>query len=225
MDNQTQIPVAADKAVKNGMSGAQVLLIVLLTILLTAGLSYWALSQTLFLKSFTPVELKPKEEQALNSKLRAIGVEVEEYDAQGNLKPEAYSEVGAKREVYFSERELNAMLAKNTDLARKVAIDLSDNLVSAKILVPLEEDFPVMGGKTLRINAGVELAFQNGKPIVKLKGVSLMGVPVPNAWLGNLKNIDLVQEFGADPGFWKAFADGVENISVVEGELQIKLKE
>lgn len=91
--------------------------------------------------------------------------------------------------------------------------------------VPLEEDFPVMGGKTLRINAGVELAFQNGKPIVKLKGVSLMGVPVPNAWLGNLKNVDLVQEFGADPGFWKSFADGVENISVVEGELKVKLKE
>lgn len=91
--------------------------------------------------------------------------------------------------------------------------------------VPLEEDFPVMGGKTLRINAGVELAFQIGKPIVKLKGVSLMGVRVPNAWLGNLKNVDLVQELGAAPGFWKAFADGVENISVVEGELKVKLKE
>lgn len=210
---------------KKGLSGAQVALIVLLTMVVSVGASYWVLSQTLFLKAFTPVELKPKEEQVLNTKLRAIGVEVEEFDAQGRLKPEAYSEVGAKREVYFSERELNAMLAKNTDLARKVAIDLSDKLISAKILVPLEEDFPVMGGKTLRINAGVELAFQNGKPIVKLKGVSLMGVPVPNAWLGNLKNVDLVQEFGADPGFWKSFADGVENISVVEGELKVKLKE
>lgn len=210
---------------KKGLSGAQVALIVLLTMVVSVGASYWVLSQTLFLKAFTPVELKPKEEQVLNTKLRAIGVEVEVFDAQGRLKPEAYSEVGAKREVYFSERELNAMLAKNTDLARKVAIDLSDKLISAKILVPLEEDFPVMGGKTLRINAGVELAFQNGKPIVKLKGVSLMGVPVPNAWLGNLKNVDLVQEFGADPGFWKSFADGVENISVVEGELKVKLKE
>lgn len=216
-----QVPSPA----KPGLSGSQVLLIVLLTILLTAGLSYWALSQTLFLKSFTPVELKPTEEQVLNTKLRAIGVDVSEYDAQGNLKPEPYSEAEALREVYFSERELNAMLAKNTDLASKVAIDLADNLISAKILVPLEEDFPVMGGKTLRIHAGVELAFENGQPIVKLKGVSLMGVPVPNAWLGNLKNVDLVQEFGADPGFWKAFADGVENISVVEGELKVKLKE
>jgi hypothetical protein len=45
------------------------------------------------------------------------------------------------------------------------------------------------------------------------------------AWLGNLKNIDLVQEFGSDKGFWQAFADGVEEIEVEEGELRIKLKE
>jgi hypothetical protein len=210
---------------KKGLSGLQVVGAVLLTMLLTVGFTYWVLTQTLFLKSFTPVELKPTEELALNAKLRVLGVEVSEYDVQGNLKPEAYSEVGAKREVSFSERELNAMLAKNTDLAQKMAVDLSDGLVSAKILVPLEEDFPVLGGKTLRIHAGAELAFLNGKPIVKLKGVSVMGVPVPNAWLGNLKNVDLVNEFGADPGFWQSFSEGVEHLYVEEGQMVIKLKE
>jgi hypothetical protein len=40
-----------------------------------------------------------------------------------------------------------------------------------------------------------------------------------------MKNIDLVQEFGSDQGFWKAFADGVEEIQVEEGRLRIKLKE
>jgi hypothetical protein len=58
-------------------------------------------------------------------------------------------------------------------------------------------------GRTLRVNAGVELCFANGRPLVKLKGVSLMGVPIPNAWLGNLKNVDLINEFGANPGFWQ----------------------
>jgi hypothetical protein len=127
--------------------------------------------------------------------------------------------------VSFSERELNAMLAKNTDLAQRLAIDLSDDLVSAKLLVPLEEDFPMLGGKTLRVNAGVELAYQGSRPIVVLKGVSIMGVPIPNAWLGNLKNVDLVREFGADQGFWKSFADGVEYIQVEDGRLLVKLKE
>jgi len=218
-------PEESRENLSSGISPLKVVWIVLGSILLTTGLTYWILSQTIFLKSFTPVELKPQEEQLLNAKLKAVGFEVSEYDEQGNLKPEAYTEVGAKREVLFSERELNAMLAKNTDLAKKVAVDLSDDLLSVKVLMPMEEDFPILGGKTLRIHAGAELAYRNGKPIVKLKGVSLMGVPIPNAWLGNLKNVDLVNEFGADPGFWKNFSEGVENISVKEGELSIKLKE
>ncbi|MFN2329957.1 MAG: hypothetical protein ABR612_13665 [Chromatocurvus sp.] len=213
---------------QSGLRWRQVVLIVIATIAVTAGLTYWLLSQTLFLKEFSPVQLKPNEEQVLNRKLRAIGLEVQDTPAVKPVKPlepERYSEVGAKREVEFSERELNAMLAKNTDLAHKLAIDLSDDLVSAKLLVPLEEDFPMLGGKTLRVNAGVQLAYKDSRPIVILKGVSMMGVPIPNAWLGNLKNVDLVGEFGADQGFWKSFADGVEHIHVDDGRLLIKLKE
>jgi len=212
--------------VRTGLRWPQVLLIVLATVAVTVALTWWALAHYLFPRQFKPVHLKPKEEQVLNGKLRALGVQVEQ--APGGtkpLEPEPYSEKGAKREVRFSERELNAMLAKNTDLAQRLAIDLSDDLVSAKLLVPLEEDFPVLGGKTLRVNAGVELAYRGNRPVVVLKGVSVMGVPIPNAWLGNLKNVDLVGEFGADQGFWKAFADGVEYIHVEDGQLLVKLKE
>jgi hypothetical protein len=52
-----------------------------------------------------------------------------------------------------------------------------------------------------------------------------MGIPIPNAWLGGLKNIDLISEFGDRNGFWSAFADGVEDIRVEEGQLKIQLKE
>lgn len=210
---------------RQGLRWSQVLLIILATILVTVGITYWILTSYVFVKEFKPVELKAREEQVLNEKLRAIGFDVGEHDSEGKLKPEAYSEVGASREVSFSERELNAMLAKNTDMARKLAIDLSDELVSAKLLMPMDPDFPVLGGKTLRVNAGVELAYRGSKPIVILKGVSVMGVPIPNAWLGNLKNVDLVNEFGADQGFWKTFSEGVENIRVEEGQMKIKLRE
>jgi hypothetical protein len=52
-----------------------------------------------------------------------------------------------------------------------------------------------------------------------------MGVPVPNAWLGGLKNVDLVETFGTEAGFWKTVSDGIENIHVEEGSLKIRLKE
>jgi len=116
------------------------------------------------------------------------------------------------------------MVAKNTDLADKLAIDLAQDMISIKLLIPLDPDFPVLGGKTYKVKAGAELAYKVGRPVVKLKGVSLMGVPMPNSWLGGLKNIDLVKEYGVDEGFWKSFSDGVESIGVEEGALQVKLK-
>ncbi|MEB8432486.1 arginine N-succinyltransferase [Cocleimonas sp. KMM 6892] len=180
-------------------------------------------------KKLEPVELSKKEESTLNQKLKQFGLPTlpsdTTQDSADDLTPEPYSEDPSKREIFFTEKELNAMLAKNTDLAEKIAIDLADNLASAKMLIPLDPDFPFLGGKTLKLRAGAELAYANGRPIVILKGVSVWGVPVPNAWLGNLKNVDLVKEFGGDEGFWKSFADGVENISVAEGQLKIKLKE
>ncbi|HRQ05533.1 MAG TPA: arginine N-succinyltransferase [Nitrosomonas halophila] len=219
------------------MHWTHVLLIVLLTIAVTVAGTYWVLTTYIFVSSFKPVTLNAKEETVLQAKLHMLGYDAQppsrmvdeqgndEIDESGFLRPERYTEQGARREISFTEREMNALLAKNTDLAQKLAIDLAEDLVSAKLLIPLDADFPVLGGKTLRFNAGIGMAFQNEKPVIILKGVSIMGIPIPNAWLGGLKNIDLVSEFGVDPGFWKSFAEGVEDIQVTEGKIHIKLKE
>jgi hypothetical protein len=61
--------------------------------------------------------------------------------------------------------------------------------------------------------------------VARLKGVSIMGVPVPSAWLGGMKNIDLVEYYGGESGFWKSFADGVDNIRIRDGYLTVLLKE
>jgi hypothetical protein len=226
-------------------SGFRIFLIVLVTVLVTVGVTLLAVKYFLFPSEFRPVELSAKEEQVLNDKLerlesmqyvtrkqrrekRGTGQDPAEPAVTAEpevLEPEAYSEKGADRVITLSERELNALLAKNTDLARKLAIDLSEDLVSAKLLVPVDEDFPVMGGQILKVRAGVELDYQDGRAIVILKGVSIMGVPIPNAWLGGLKNIDLVEQYGTDTGFWKSFSDGVQDIRITDGGLQIELKE
>ncbi|SEN33366.1 arginine N-succinyltransferase [Nitrosomonas marina] len=225
------------------MNWTQVLLIVFITILITIAGTYWVLKTYVFATAFTPVSLSAAEERALDDKLDKLGYArstglsssyqqeysyqplEDEFHEDGYLKPEPYSEAGATREVSFTERELNAMLAKNTELARKLAIDLDEGLVSAKLLVPFEEDFPVFGGKTLRVNAGVGMTYRNDKPVIVLSGISIMGVPIPNAWLGGLKNIDLVSEFGSDPGFWKSFSEGIEHIQVARGRIIIKFRE
>lgn len=221
---------------EGGLRARHLVWIVLGTILVTAAVTFWALRTYIYAKDFEPVELNAKEQQALDTKLMALGydpgpVETAETDAADSetneewLRPEQYKELAAGREVSFSERELNAMVANNPDLARKLSLDLANDLVSARLLVPVDPDFPVLGGKTLRVSAGVEMAFRDARPVVVLKGVTIMGVPLPSAWMGGLKNIDLISEFGDQNGFWQGFAGGVDNIRVEQGSLKVKLRE
>ena len=217
---------------KHAFSGKQVLGIVFASMLVAIITTALVIKLYLFPTPFQPVELSQKESQQLAAKLEIFEgfnsrptQKSSQFTKKGTLKPEQYSEAGSSRDINFTERELNAIVAKNTDLADKLAIDLAENMVSIKLLIPLDPDFPMLGGKTVRINAGAELAYRNGRPVVKLKGISLMGIPIPNAWLGGIKNIDLIREFGGDAGFWKTFADGVNSISVDDGFLRIQLKE
>lgn len=202
-------------------------------VLVAIALCFWLAKAYFFPNEFKPVSLSTKETSELNRKLDQLNMprlnnSESSYGASStgsNLEPEPYSETGASREVAFSEREINAMIAHNTDLGDKLVIDLSDNLASVKLLLPLDPNMPVVGGKTLHISAGVELAYENGRPIVRLKGISAWGVPLPNAWLNDMKNVDLVHQFGDSSGFWQSFADGIEFMRVSDGKLVVKLNE
>lgn len=219
----------------SGLSGLEITGIVMAAMLVTMVATLLIIKMWLFPSPFKPVVLSPPEEKRLEVKLarfEQIGSHSPptvsgraKSSAPAELEPEAYSEEGASREITLSEREINAMIAKNTDLASKVAIDFSNDLISLKMLIPMDPDFPFFGGKTLKVKAGAEIAFRGNMPVVILRGVSVMGVPMPNAWMGGLKNIDLVKVFGSEPGFWQGFAAGVAAIQVQDGNLQIVLKE
>ena len=197
--------------------------IIIITVLVTLGVGYWVFTSYLFPTSFKPVELTKKEQVVFDNKVQRLK-QTSSNSKNTNAKPEKYTERDDDRNIFFTERELNAVLANSTDLANKLVIDLSENLASAKLLIDLDPDFPFLGGKTLKVSAGMEMRFRDGKPTAILKGVSVWGVPLPNAWLGNMKNIDLVKEFGQSDGFWKSFSDGIDFIKIKESKLYIKLK-
>ena len=225
----TEITPVNDKTEQQGNRWLLIIGGVLLIVSLSVGITLWVINHYIFPKQFDPVILSQKETKKLDKKLEQFGWVGQSKSSSvaknKQLEPEKYSEQGAKREVSLSERELNALLAKNTDLADKLVIDLSEGLASGKLLVPMDEDFPILGGKTLKITAGIVLDYANQRPVIKLRGVSIMGVPIPNSWLGGMKNVDLINEFGQDAGFWKDFSKGIEHINVSDGKLTIKLKE
>jgi hypothetical protein len=197
-------------------------------------LSAWWIKHNIYASHFEPTRLSLKEKQVLDLKLAKLEestvkekspVKAKPNQSAVTLQPEPYSEDDAKREIALSEKELNALIAKDSETAKRVAIDLADDLVSVKLLLPVDEDFPILGGKTLRLSFGVTLSYNQGRPIVAIRGVSLGGVPLPSAWWGDIKNKNLVEEFGSEGGFWDQFSKGVEDIKIREGHLRIKLKE
>lgn len=208
--------------------------LILLIIVIVGFVFYWV-KQNIYASQFTPTKLSSQEQKVLDIKLNKI--ERSAY-LSGNkpikgkpnvtgkpLEPEPYTEKDEDREIRLTEKELNAIVAKDSDVARKVAIDLADDLVSVKLLVPMDEDFPILGGKTIRLKFGTKLAYEDEKPVVAMRGISLGGVPLPSAWWGDIKNKNLVEYFGGGGGFWDQFAKGVADIKIQEGQLYIKLKE
>ncbi len=219
--------VANTKENQKGLSAGWIAFLVFLALGLAA---FFAIRYYFWPSPFSPTELSQKEERQLEQKIQRVipGFKFESSESQSEevfLAPEPYSEEGANRTLAFSEREVNALLAKNTGFADQLAIDFSENLVSATLLVPVDEAFPILGGRTVRVNTGMGLEFSDGRLVAVLKGVSVMGVPLPNDWLGGLKNVDLVEQFDGQGGFWHSFANGIAHLAVKNGRLEIDLAE
>lgn len=191
--------------------------------------AFWV-KRNLYASKYIPVRLVAGEQAALEAKMSRLEGQPDVPDAKGpnkprSLDPEPYSELGADREIFLTERELNALVAKSPEVAEQVAIDLSDDLISVKLVIPVDDEVPVLGGKRLKFHMGLVVRQERNRPYVALKGVSLGGIPLPNAWLGYLKDVNLVEEFGTEEGFWKIFAAGVRTIRVTRGQVRISLKE
>lgn len=227
MEDKAAHEITAGKAARRGLSWGRIFLIFsVLAVILLAG-AYWWTQHYIYAAPIKTTKLTAQEQAGLEWKLERLQGHQRPaavIGADGRpLIPEPYSEEGASRELVFSEREINALVARDPQLARHVAVDLSPNLVSVTALIPIEEDFPLLGGKTLRLRLGVNLAYQAGAPVVALQGVSLGGIPLPNAWLNHLKHKNLVAEFSPSGGFWQTFAAGIEDLQVAEGQVRIRL--
>ena len=201
--------------------------VLLAAVLLLAGV--WV-KRNLYASRFSPVALGQKEREVLDAKLALLREKEtvpEKPPARAGkpLSPEPYTEEGASREIRLTERELNGLVANTPDIAEQVAIDLSDDLVSVKLVLPVDDEVPVLGGKRLKLHMGLAVRYEGKNPTIALKGVPLGGIPLPNAWLGSLKNVNLVEEFGGGDGFWEVFTSGVRSIRVRRGEVRIVLNE
>lgn len=204
--------------------------LLLLAVAASVLITLWVARTWLFPQPFQPVSLSAIEQVSLERKLDALaGTEApgiapaDQERNDGPLRPERYRERPEDRVIHFSQRELNAMIARNPDLADRLALHLSDDMLSATMLITLPPDLPVMAGQTVRVATGLRLRHEQGRPVVSIEGVSIMGVPLPSAWMGGLKGRDLVGLQRGSGGFWSAFGDGVRDLRIEDGQLRVEL--
>jgi hypothetical protein len=205
-----------NEAAKRRWSTGQLLAIVLAAMVLSMMLALWGASVWLFPAELREPRLSSAEQVTLEAKLTTLRRAGDEAWLDSG---EPYVEDPAARRLVFSERELNALIARNPELAGRVAVALHDELATARLLVPVDPGFPLLGGRNLRVSAGLAVSQTPAGPALELRGVSVMGVPLPAAWLGGLKDADLLERLGG------LEASGIAALSVERGRLVIELRE
>lgn len=205
-------------------------LVILAVILLVGGVSagwYWYYFHG---SAFSPVVLSQQEQQVIDGKLELAGgdaVFITSDVLEPNDRPIVVRQ-DDPRTIIFTEREINAVLHHNTDLADKLYIDLKNDAIVAKVVYPVQEDVAVVGGKTLRANITMQVFLdKNGQLQIALGDVTVSGIPLPNAWLFDAKGKNLIDlDSGPDgTGLLKRIADGIADFKVEKGQIRIRLNE
>ncbi len=205
----------------------------LAVIAVSVAATLWVARTWLYPQPFQPVALDARERASLDAKLEELSraapggsapMPGRTPDARADtVQPAPYSERAEDRVLHFTQRELNALIARNPDLAQRLALHLSDDLLSATMLVTLPPDLPLFASQTVRVSTGLRLRHDGTRLTAVIEGVSIMGVPLPGAWLGGLKGRDLAALYRDEGGFWQAFGEGVRELRIENGRLRVEL--
>ena len=162
-----------------------------------------------------PIEaivLSPPEQKVLDEKLSAIEAD-----------PGDPEYVPGGKEIVLTERELNGLLHDNTGLGDQLKLELASKAIHARISADIPEDFPIMSGKKLKGRARFFIADEHDHPALILDDLTIWGISLPNAWLGDIKGRNLLGEIlGKSSSGGLA---GVEDIEIARGKLIIRLED
>lgn len=205
------------------MAGVVLLAVILVTALVTS----WWVHRTINAKALQPVTLSQSEETALSNKVeylqeaREIRLSATETQAPGTPEtaPAAADPDFERKPIVLTEREINALIAKNTDLGDKVRVQLRPDEILAQANIPIDPSAPFLGGKTIRAKVQLYVQLKEKMLDLRIRNVSIGGMPLPNAWLGGVIGKNLVEEDYFDDAAMKAFVEGIETFRIEEDQI------
>ncbi|HYF35802.1 MAG TPA: hypothetical protein VD994_10960 [Prosthecobacter sp.] len=196
-----------------------VLTVFLLGCGIAAATTAWWVKHNFYASAIRPVTLSSAEQQALDAKLQVLQTPA--------ATPRQPTPEERHRTLTISQKEINAYLA-NQNLGDKVRVELGHDRVTATVIVPFPQDagLPLISGTTLRVTLALDAAMAADKKFtVKLSDVRVGGISVPNAWLGDIKGVNLVAEnVERDPAL-QQFLTGIQEMEIRPEGLRVLLNE
>ncbi len=172
--------------------------------ILIIGISWW------LNRPIKPVILAAEEQQQLEMKVIAMQQE-RSYEKGTNI-------------IQLTEREINALFHKNTQLGDQIRFELASDAVHARVSTDLNSDLPLVGGKKLKARARFIITDENNAPAIILDDLTVWGVSIPNAWLAEMKGQNLLNKLGIDPTR-SQLSKGIKTVKITNGNLRIELAE
>jgi hypothetical protein len=191
-----------------------IIIVIAIIALVLGGLWWW------HNRPIKPVKFSAKEEAVVEAKVAAIQGGEMVTNVENIPQPEPAEYQKGSKEVILTERELNGLLNKNTNLGKAVSFELARNAIHARVQTDLDPDIPIVGGKTLNARARFLVSDVPGKASFVIDDITVWGISLPNDWLGGLKGQDLI---GEAIGGKRARISGIKEFKVEPGRLYIRL--
>ncbi|MDZ4290032.1 MAG: hypothetical protein U0984_18850 [Prosthecobacter sp.] len=193
--------------------------IVLLGCGVAAATTAWWIKHNLYASPIKPVRLSSSEQQVLDAKLQVLQTPA------ATAPPVTLDD--PRRTLTITQKEINAYLTSQ-NLGDTVGVELGEGRISATMIVPIPADsgLPLVSGTTLRVMMALDTTMDANKKLsIKLTDVRVGGISLPNAWLGDLKGVNLVAEnIERDPALQR-FLAGIREFEVRPDGLRVRLNE
>lgn len=197
-----------------------------LIIIATVAITIWWIQRPI-----KPVTLTEKEKVVLDQKLEKISKDnsypssVTNRAIQPPQKPSEPVYTPGSKVLRITEREINGLLNQNTDLGQTVRLEFVRDAINAYLAVPIPKDFPIGGGRTFRARSRFHLSLDaNGQPDANLEDVTVLGISLPNAWLGGVKGKNLLADAARDRN-GRPILRGIKGLHVESGALVLELED
>jgi hypothetical protein len=223
MKTEPSTTAAAPAGIPAVRSRKKVILTILGVLLLGCGMAAattaWWVKRNFYAGPIRPVTLSAAEQQTLDAKLQILQATP---TAPRQATPEEQ-----QRTLTISQKEINAYLASQ-NLGDQVRVELGQDRVTATMVVPIPKDsgLPLVSGTTVRVTLALDAVMGAEKKCsLKLSDVRVGGISLPNAWLGDLKGVNLVAEnLEQDPALQR-FLAGIQEMEIRPEGLRILLSE